>query len=1096
MDGSDFGDQPDIRQLIPLELAVNRGVFVFGPDLEHFAPVTLHLENEAFSIRSDGPGSPGLLNHTEAAVLSGLLRKPDYMLFFDDIKRLEKIRSAAAAYGLEDDPSLSSLFELTYHDGQVSVFPSRPGLLSTSGQQLQSLSQQLFSGTAITPQRRIGDNDERQRFLLIKHHKYDKHLIAELAEAPLTKQSALKNPVQNLLPDNFLLHAEHPDSLKFYSAVRYFQSRHDFKRSETDILALKALVSNPLGLPVYRHEESLGEKVTAASLRPVRLSLVEKPVQLQVTPAGNFLELSGILQLGNVALPLTELRICYTYFVEHEGTLYLLEHLPLIALIELLKNKKDNLLISRPHFRAFRRQILEKLEEMADVHYRHIQPATPVQLALEGFDQPPERLIYLSDFGSYVMLIPVMRYGEAEVPVLSKKQIHALDGEGNTFLVQRDKAAELQLVSLIVKQHPYFEEQLEYGHAFLDLHKKHFLNEEWFQPVFAEWLQQGLTVLGFDELEGNKLNPEPVNITVRVLSGINWFNAKINVRYGKKIAKLKDVFTALRNKSKYVQLGDGTLGILPAEWIEKFRKYFEAGEITDDDTLQIPKINFMTLQELFEEQSLDEPVRAELRGFREKLESFKQLASVPIPKGLLATLRPYQQEGLNWLNFLDDFNFGGCLADDMGLGKTIQVIAFLLGQRRKVKQNTNLVVVPATLIFNWQDELAKFAPSLRLYTLYGPERAKNTDNFHLYEIILTSYSSLLSDVNFIKSYTFNYIVLDESQQIKNPDSQRYKAVRLLQSRNKLLMSGTPMENNSYDLYSQFSFACPGLLGSKRYFRDIYAQPIDQFKNSKRAKELRQRLQPFILRRSKQEVARELPEKTEMVLYCPMESPQRALYDRYEEELRIYMEENLKDGTKKNPIYVLRGLTRLRQICDAPALLGDQGMEKIASSKLRMLLEEIGAKAGQHKILVFSQFVSMLELIKKALQQQGIRYAWLTGQSRDREQAVQQFQNDPQTRVFLISLKAGGTGLNLTEADYIYLVDPWWNPAVENQAIDRAHRIGQQKKVVAVRLICPDTVEEKMIPLQQSKRQLAQDLVRNDASFFSSLTREDLLQLLQ
>ncbi|HSC37444.1 MAG TPA: SNF2-related protein, partial [Chitinophagaceae bacterium] len=527
--------------------------------------------------------------------------------------------------------------------------------------------------------------------------------------------------------------------------------------------------------------------------------------------------------------------------------------------------------------------------------------------------------------------------------------------------------------------------------------------------TFESWRAEGIVVLGFDEIEGNRLNPNKVNINIQVLSGMNWFNALIQVKFGNKKAPLKQLHKALRNKSKYVQLDDGTLGILPAAWIEKFSAYFNAGEIAGDDTLHIPKVNFSAVEELYDEEMLDDAVKKELVLYRERLAGFNSIAQVAVPEELNAQLRPYQKEGLNWLNFLDDFNFGGCLADDMGLGKSIQIIAFILLQRTKSRHNTNLLVVPATLIFNWQAEVKKFAPSIRIHTIYGADRKRNIHEFDQYEIILTSYGTLLSDISFLQDYTFNYIFLDESQNIRNIGTQRYRAVRLLKSRNKIAITGTPVENNTFDLYSQLSFACPGLLGSSGYFRNVYSIPIDRFKDTSHAVALQNKTKPFILRRSKQEVAPELPDKTEMVLYCEMGAEQRGIYNAYEKEFRDYISATNGEELKKNPMNTLKGLTRLRQICDSPLLLGRDALPGQASAKIETLLEQIEGKIQGHKILVFSQFVSMLDLIKNELDTRDIRYTYLTGSTRNREAVVNEFQDNPAVKVFLISLKAGGTG---------------------------------------------------------------------------------------
>jgi SNF2 family DNA or RNA helicase len=318
---------------------------------------------------------------------------------------------------------------------------------------------------------------------------------------------------------------------------------------------------------------------------------------------------------------------------------------------------------------------------------------------------------------------------------------------------------------------------------------------------------------------------------------------------------------------------------------------------------------------------------------------------------------------------------------------------------------------------------------------------------------------------------------------------------LLQSRNRIAITGTPIENNVFDLYAQLSFACPGLLGSKQHFRDIYSIPIDKFKYTKRSIELQQKVAPFILRRTKKQVATELPEKTEMVLYCPMDTEQRKIYDRYEKEFREFISAETDDEITKNSMHVLRGITRLRQICNSPVLIEEERSFGGGSAKIEVLMEQIESKSDDHKILIFSQFVSMLDLVKKELVERNICYEYLIGSTKNREAVVNNFQENKVVRVFLISLKAGGTGLNLTEADYVYLIDPWWNPAVENQAIDRSYRIGQNKQVVAVRLICPDTIEEKIMKLQDGKRDLSEGLIKTDNSILKVLRKEDLLGLL-
>jgi SNF2 family DNA or RNA helicase len=1093
---TDSGMASDDRlylDITPVTLSIDQGTFTHQHAIG-FPNVTIVQNAQQLIVLCDCDALSGKLCQHQAQVLTAIIKRDELGLFFNTRLRLEKLKRTALDYGLENEPDLDSFFNLQYLDKKISITPALPSLFAVTKESIGALKHLVLPS-----EQAIGNNpaDDAAQFtcIVLKQHKYYNYLYVELYNAQKTKDGKIKNPLKPVNPLDHIWDTEDHQQLKFYTAVNKFQNHLNNKTSATDISALRAIVKNPFGYDFYYHNSEVSENITASSVVPAKVCLMPHDISLAVNTQNQFYELSGQLKIDGKAYALKDLEIKFTYFALIDETLYLIDNLQALGIIELLKKKPDNLLIHQSKYKALKIHLLSGLEDKVTIAYQHIKPATAAQLKQQGFNVETEKIIYLSDFGSHVMIIPVMRYGEAEIPVRTKRNIFGVDNKGIEFIVKRNDDAELDFTALLVKQHSYFAEQLENDLHYFYLHKRHFLNEEWFLHVFEEWATQGITVLGFNELEGNKLNPDKVNITIRVLSGINWFNTDINVRFGKKKATLKQVHKAVRNKNKYVQLDDGTLGILPLEWIEKFTKYFNSGEIVDTETLRISKTNYLTVEELFDQDVLANEVKLELKTYREKLADFEQVIEVEVPAGLMTNLRPYQQQGLNWLNFLDDFNFGGCLADDMGLGKTIQIIAFILSQRSKAKHNTNILVVPTSLIFNWQQEVLKFAPSIKIHTIYGTDRIKNTDGFDQYEIILTSYGTLLADIGFLKTYEFNYVFLDESQYIKNPDSQRYKAVRLLQSRNKIAITGTPIENNTFDLYGQLSFACPGLLGTKQYFKDIYAVPIDKFKVYKRAAELQNKIRPFILRRTKQQVAAELPEKTEMVLYCEMQEQQRKIYDAYEKEFREFISATNGDVLKKSPMNVLKGLTKLRQICDSPLLLNGEKPPGNESAKIDTLIEQIEGKSPHHKILVFSQFVSMLDLIRKQLTARNISFSWLTGSTRNREAVVNQFQNDPEIRVFLISMKAGGTGLNLTEADYVYLVDPWWNPAVENQAIDRSHRIGQDKKVVAVRLISPDTIEEKIMQMQDSKKVLADGLIKTDTSFLASLSKADLLSLL-
>jgi SNF2 family DNA or RNA helicase len=456
-------------------------------------------------------------------------------------------------------------------------------------------------------------------------------------------------------------------------------------------------------------------------------------------------------------------------------------------------------------------------------------------------------------------------------------------------------------------------------------------------------------------------------------------------------------------------------------------------------------------------------------------------------------LRPYQAAGVSWLRFLDEFGFGGCLADDMGLGKTIQLLAFLEDRRRRgISKRPTLVVVPRSLIFNWHQEATRFTPELRVLEYTGIHRGQLRKKLAKVDLVLTTYGTVRRDILQLKEVEFDYVVLDEAQAIKNPASQVAKATRLIPGERRIALSGTPIENHLRDLWSIFEFLNPGMLGRASVFKLHTTDSNDD--ESRRL--LSHALRPFILRRTKREVARELPEKLEQTIYCHMPKQQEQLYH----ELRDHYRETLlgrvrSQGLGKSKIHVLEALLRLRQAACHPALLDEKHAEEPTAKLEALGLHLADLLAEGHKALVFSQFTSFLAIVQKFLDDRGMSYEYLDGQTRNRRERIERFQNDPNCGVFLISLKAGGLGLNLTSADYVFLLDPWWNPAVEMQAIDRAHRIGQTRTVFAYRLICKDTVEEKIAELQTRKKELADAILQADNNLLGELTADDLELLL-
>jgi hypothetical protein len=604
-----------------------------------------------------------------------------------------------------------------------------------------------------------------------------------------------------------------------------------------------------------------------------------------------------------------------------------------------------------------------------------------------------------------------------------------------------------------------------------------------------------LTAAGWHVEADGKLYRQPGELKLEVRSGIDWFDLVGTVDFGGQVVGLPKLLQALRKGDRTITLGDGTLGMLPEEWLDKYGLLGGIGT-AEGDAVRYARAQVGLLDALLAAQpdvSLDDTF---LKA-REELRAFEGIRPADPPPGFVGELRPYQKEGLGWLHFLNRFGFGGCLADDMGLGKTVQVLALLesrRAERAKKKLPPTLVVVPKSLVFNWKQEAARFTPKLRVFDHTGLGRAKTTDELAEWDVVLTTYGTLRRDVLLFKDFTFDYVILDESQAVKNASTESAKAVRLLKGNHRLAMSGTPVENHLGELWSLFEFLNPGMLGQASAFRLAGGAARNPDPETRRL--LAHGLRPFILRRTKQQVAKDLPDKTEQTLYCDLEPKQRKLYDELRDHYRQSLLARVAEvGLKRAKIQVLEALLRLRQAACHPGLI-DKKRADDSGAKLDLLLEQLDEVLSEgHKALVFSQFTSLLAIARKQLDEKGVVYEYLDGKTRDRQARVGRFQTDPDCKLFLISLKAGGVGLNLTAAEYVYLLDPWWNPAVEAQAIDRTHRIGQDRPVFAYRLIARDTVEEKVLELQKTKRDLADAIINADNSLITSLQKEDLELLL-
>jgi SNF2 family DNA or RNA helicase len=645
--------------------------------------------------------------------------------------------------------------------------------------------------------------------------------------------------------------------------------------------------------------------------------------------------------------------------------------------------------------------------------------------------------------------------------------------------------------------------------------------DSWTYNQLLEWLsthKDDFLERGFEtevSWEGKRFIAElPVVETREVSEGTDWFDVLAIVH----IAGMQIPFVKFRRnileRDRYFKLPDGRMLLLPEAWFSEYADLFQFGE---------DKEELLRMHKQHEGLLNNHPiVKGDLNARLSEAgkSAYFETSSIefPVPAKLNATLRDYQKTGFDWLCRLAVKGLGACLADDMGLGKTLQVIAVLLWSKEKQiprlespapevnldlfkktsefsnsKQHSpSLIVMAPSLVYNWENELRKFAPSLTIHKHLGQRRTSDPKLFSRYDIILTTYGIVRTDVELIKQTHFDHIVLDESQLIKNVRSLSFQTVKQLAASQRIVLTGTPVENSLADLWAQLTFLQPGLIGSFKYFRQEFVIPIEQQQDAQKLDKLRKIIQPFILRRTKEEVAPELPVLTRAVHYCEMLSDQREFYEEQKSVYRNKILENIsRDGLEKSQLLILRGLTHLRQIAIHPSLINPEYTG--SSAKMEQVLEMLSQlRERGRKVLMFSPFVRHLNLYRRYFEENNIPFSFLAGEvpQHQRASVINDFDNHEGSRVFLIQLKTGGSGLNLTQADNVFLLDPWWNPAAEDQAIARSHRMGQHHPVFAWRFITKDSIEEKILRLQERKTRLASDILEGSSSF-RTLTEEEL-----
>jgi len=617
---------------------------------------------------------------------------------------------------------------------------------------------------------------------------------------------------------------------------------------------------------------------------------------------------------------------------------------------------------------------------------------------------------------------------------------------------------------------------------------------EWALVTLQELSEFGFQIFGQKEIARYAPPKKMTSSSFRVSSGEQWFEVEGSLSFGNMKLSMSDIERVLVKNKTYVRLADDSLGELPENWEEQLKKLMKLtdGEMEKGNG-KISRIAAPVVKEIGKEADSYEQ-DADFEEYAARLQSFEQIEQVSPPEGFKGELRSYQSAGLSWMTFLNRYSFGGILADDMGLGKTIQVLAMLKKiSETEDKQLNCLIIAPRSVVQNWMAEAGKFVPDFEVSVHHGSDRAEQKEELPDVDLLITTYGTMRNDVDLLSKKTFDYAILDESHTVRNPNSKTFRALRKINAKNRLCLTGTPVQNTTMDLWSQFEFLNPGLLGNQKSFRNRWVKPIEK-EGDKMAEELLHKMvTPFILRRTKKQVATDLPPLTSSLVDCPMDHAQHLLYEKYRNVYREMVNDSIDEkGIDKARFTVLEGLLRLRQISCAPKLIKG---ESAPSAKLERFVELASELISEgHRALVFSQFVGFLKLVEAEVKKQGWSYEYLDGQTTDRQERVDRFQEDEAKKLFLISLKAGGEGLNLTGADYVFIMDPWWNPAAERQAMDRTHRIGQKENVFVYRFITPGSVEEKILRLQDRKRDLADKLVVAESGIFKELDKQDLLEL--
>lgn len=820
---------------------------------------------------------------------------------------------------------------------------------------------------------------------------------------------------------------------------------------------------------------------SSAKTAPCTFSTYKPLLQFEVIKENNGLLLKTQIILNNTAYDITDFNR-YQFLLSGGNEYFILSFKDFQTLEWLQQNKPAQYQHSATELAQ---HILARLEEDYKVNRNGLFEQSMIEVL------PVNRVMLSEISGSFLVLTPQWMY-EGFLVEGPWKETYEITKAGEAYVVKRNKEEEHRFNKLLEGLHPNFVKQLNgyYYLSFAEAQKK-----QWFLKAYHLMLEQNIQVVGMDMLQHFRYSSnKAVTLTDIKENKNNTLTVKFSLHFGKEKVVLTDLHKMLLAGQRAILLKDGSLGILGDEWMQQYSSIIKHGKIVKDEII-IPKGMALTEEKSTDETQVLKSVIKKDWWQRWQQWQHTDIETYPIPGGVEAILRPYQHKGFEWMVLLAEAGAGACLADDMGLGKTLQTICLLVHQLKKYPDQKHLIICPSSLLYNWEQELTKFAPSLASAVYHGPQRSFETMRDGNEQVVITTYGTMRADIDKIAAIPFGVAVIDESHNIKNPSALITRAVNQLTAATRIALSGTPVMNNTFDLYAQLSFLIPGMFGSRDFFKREYADAIDREHDEDKIKALQKITAPFILRRTKEQVATDLPEKIESTLWCEMGNDQKMAYESIKENVRNSIFLDIKEkGLNSGKLSVINGMLKLRQVCNSGELVKEENLFCYDSIKTDILVEELKNIIPNHKALVFSQFTGMLDLLEISFNKNKIPFCRLDGTTPipKRQELVNSFQHeDGVEKVFLISLKAGNAGLNLTAADYVFLFDPWWNTAVQQQAIDRTHRIGQTKNVFAYKMICKGTIEEKIMQLQQRKKKLAEELIGEEEGFVKALTENDI-----